>query len=66
MHSDVDQALAYVRGKLAHAGDQRIVIKADGLAAGKGVIVALTLAEAEAAITDMLAGNAFGAAAPAS
>ena len=39
-----------------------IVIKADGLAAGKGVIVAMTLAEAEAAITDMLAGNAFGAA----
>ena len=39
-----------------------IVIKADGLAAGKGVIVAMTLEEAEVAITDMLAGNAFGAA----
>jgi phosphoribosylamine--glycine ligase len=37
-----------------------IVIKADGLAAGKGVVVAMTLAEAEAAITDMLEGNAFG------
>src|SRR3546814_12282579 len=37
-----------------------IVIKADGLAAGKGVIVAMTVAEAEAAVTDMLAGNAFG------
>jgi phosphoribosylamine--glycine ligase len=39
-----------------------IVVKADGLAAGKGVVVAMTLPEAEAAITDMLAGNAFGAA----
>ncbi|MBL4940847.1 MAG: phosphoribosylamine--glycine ligase, partial [Colwellia sp.] len=37
-----------------------IVVKADGLAAGKGVIVALTLIEAEDAIKDMLAGNAFG------
>jgi len=37
-----------------------IVIKADGLAAGKGVIVAMTLDEAEAAVRDMLSGNAFG------
>jgi phosphoribosylamine--glycine ligase len=37
-----------------------IVVKADGLAAGKGVIVALTEAEAEAAVQDMLSGNAFG------
>ena len=36
------------------------VIKTDGLAAGKGVIVAMTLAEAEAAVRDMLSGNAFG------
>ena len=36
------------------------MVKADGLAAGKGVIVAMTLEEAEAAIKDMLAGNAFG------
>jgi phosphoribosylamine--glycine ligase len=36
------------------------VIKADGLAAGKGVIVAMTLIEAEDAVRDMLAGNAFG------
>jgi phosphoribosylamine--glycine ligase len=57
VHTNVDEALAYVRGKGAP-----IVIKADGLAAGKGVVVATTLAEAEAAITDMLAGNAFGAA----
>ncbi|MFO8142260.1 MAG: phosphoribosylamine--glycine ligase [Marinobacter sp.] len=53
--TDVDQALAYVREKGAP-----IVVKADGLAAGKGVIVAMTLAEAEDAIRDMLAGNAFG------
>ncbi len=39
-----------------------IVIKADGLAAGKGVIIAQTITEAETAITDMLAGNAFGTA----
>ena len=39
-----------------------IVIKADGLAAGKGVVVAVTLAEAHAAIDLMLADNAFGAA----
>ena len=37
-----------------------IVVKADGLAAGKGVIVALTVAEAETAVHDMLSGNAFG------
>ena len=53
--TDVDQALAYVREQGAP-----IVVKADGLAAGKGVIVAMTLAEAEDAIRDMLAGNAFG------
>ncbi|PJK03196.1 phosphoribosylamine--glycine ligase [Lysobacteraceae bacterium NML75-0749] len=55
VHEDVDAALAYVREKGAP-----IVIKADGLAAGKGVIVAMTLAEAEAAVRDMLSGNAFG------
>ncbi len=53
--TDVDEALAYVRKQGAP-----IVVKADGLAAGKGVIVAMTLAEAEDAIRDMLAGNAFG------
>jgi len=37
-----------------------IVVKADGLAAGKGVIVAMNTAEAIAAVEDMLAGNAFG------
>ncbi|BCS55097.1 phosphoribosylamine--glycine ligase [Geobacter sp. SVR] len=39
-----------------------IVVKADGLAAGKGVIIAQTRAEAMEAVTDMLSGNAFGAA----
>lgn len=53
--TEIDPALAYVREKGAP-----IVIKADGLAAGKGVIVAMTLQEAEDAIQDMLAGNAFG------
>src|SRR5574343_441910 len=37
-----------------------IVIKADGLAAGKGVVVAMSLAEAHAAIDDMLSGNTLG------
>lgn len=53
--TEVEPALAYLREKGAP-----IVIKADGLAAGKGVIVAMTLAEAEEAVQDMLAGNAFG------
>ena len=52
---DVDAALAHVRSQGAP-----IVIKADGLAAGKGVVVAMTLEEAEATVRDMLAGNAFG------
>mgnify|MGYP003624188550 FL=1 len=53
--TEVEPALAYLKEKGAP-----IVIKADGLAAGKGVIVAMTLAEAENAVRDMLAGNAFG------
>jgi phosphoribosylamine--glycine ligase len=55
--TDIEPALAYVRQQGAP-----IVVKADGLAAGKGVIVAMTLEEAEDAIKDMLAGNAFGSA----
>ena len=39
-----------------------VVVKASGLAAGKGVVVARTLAEAETAIDDMLVGNRYGAA----
>ncbi|WP_043307107.1 phosphoribosylamine--glycine ligase [Pseudomonas sp. ML96] len=53
--TEVEPALAYLREKGAP-----IVVKADGLAAGKGVIVAMTLAEAEEAVRDMLSGNAFG------
>lgn len=53
--TEVEPALAYLREKGAP-----IVVKADGLAAGKGVIVAMTLAEAEEAVKDMLSGNAFG------
>ncbi|WP_305805268.1 phosphoribosylamine--glycine ligase [Stenotrophomonas sp. YIM B06876] len=55
VHTEVEPALAYLREKGAP-----IVVKADGLAAGKGVIVAMTLAEAEDAVRDMLGGNAFG------
>ncbi|GEK46204.1 phosphoribosylamine--glycine ligase [Halomonas pacifica] len=51
----VEPALAYLAEKGAP-----IVIKADGLAAGKGVIVAMTQQEAEAAVRDMLEANAFG------
>ncbi|MGR7920134.1 phosphoribosylamine--glycine ligase [Zobellella denitrificans] len=53
--TQVEPALEYLREQGAP-----IVVKADGLAAGKGVIVAMTLEEAEAAVRDMLAGNAFG------
>ena len=53
--TEVEPALAYLQKVGAP-----IVIKADGLAAGKGVIVAMTLTEAEDAVRDMLAGNAFG------
>ncbi|HLH48421.1 MAG TPA: phosphoribosylamine--glycine ligase, partial [Roseiarcus sp.] len=54
--SAFEPALAYLREKGAP-----IVIKADGLASGKGVVVAATLAEAEAALRSMF-GGAFGAA----
>lgn len=53
--TEVEPALAYLRQKGAP-----IVVKADGLAAGKGVIVAMTISEAEEAVRDMLSGNAFG------
>ena len=54
---DCDAALAYLQTHPAP-----IVIKADGLAAGKGVVVAQTDAEAEAAVRDMLLDGAHGAA----
>jgi phosphoribosylamine--glycine ligase len=54
----------FTEAAAAHAYIERhgapIVIKADGLAAGKGVVVALSLAEAHAAIDDMLSGNKLG------
>ena len=53
---EIAPALDYLRQRTAP-----IVIKADGLAAGKGVIVAGTLAEAEQAVRDMLEGDRFGA-----
>lgn len=53
--TDRDAAKAYVDQQGAP-----IVIKADGLAAGKGVILAQTITEAHDAIDDMLAGNRFG------
>jgi phosphoribosylamine--glycine ligase len=54
--STLTPALAYL-----HSRPAPIVVKADGLAAGKGVIVAATHAEAEAAARDMLEGGRFGA-----
>ena len=54
--TDAEAAKAYVRDQGAP-----VVVKADGLAAGKGVIIAETVAEAEAAIDDMF-GGAFGGA----
>lgn len=53
--TDADAAKAYVRDRGAP-----IVVKADGLAAGKGVVVAATVAEAEAAIEEMLVDRRFG------
>lgn len=53
--TDIDPALQYIAEK-----GTPIVIKADGLAAGKGVILAQSQQEAEEAVRDMLAGNKFG------
>ncbi len=53
--TEVDAALDYLRGR-----SLPIVIKADGLAAGKGVIIAHDADDAARAVTDMLAGNRFG------
>ncbi len=55
--TEVAAATAYIKQQGAP-----IVVKADGLAAGKGVILAQTEQEAITAVEDMLAGNAFGAA----
>lgn len=53
--TEIEPAIAYIQAKGAP-----IVVKADGLAAGKGVILAQTEAEAIEAVQDMLSGNAFG------
>ena len=53
--TELDAAVAYIQKKGAP-----IVVKADGLAAGKGVVVAQDEASAIAAVSDMLAGNKFG------
>lgn len=53
--TELAPALDYLAAKGAP-----IVVKADGLAAGKGVIVAMTQSDAEAAVRDMLEANAFG------
>lgn len=55
--TDLAKALAYVR-----AVSFRVVIKASGLAAGKGVVLPTSVAEAEAALTDMMEKKVFGAA----
>ncbi len=55
--TEIEPALAFIRQTGAP-----IVVKADGLAAGKGVVVAQTVEEANAAVGEMLSGNAFGAA----
>ena len=51
----IDDAVAFI-----HKLGAPIVVKADGLAAGKGVVVASNVDEAEAAVVDMLGGGAFG------
>lgn len=54
-HTDANAARAYIREKGAP-----IVVKADGLAAGKGVVVAMTVAEAEEAVTEMMEAGIHG------
>ncbi|MFT5139085.1 MAG: phosphoribosylamine--glycine ligase [Lysobacterales bacterium] len=53
--TEIEPAIDFIRRTGAP-----IVVKADGLAAGKGVVVAQSIQEAEEAVHDMLAGNAFG------
>ena len=54
--TELDKALAYIREQGAP-----IVVKADGLALGKGVVVAATVAEAEQAVREMMEDKKFGA-----
>jgi len=53
--TDADEALAY-----AGALSEPVVVKADGLAAGKGVTICTSAAEAEAAVTEAMVGKVFG------
>lgn len=53
--TELNEALSYVHDHMLP-----VVVKADGLAAGKGVVLAQTREQAKAAVRDMLAGNAFG------
>lgn len=59
MFSDPEKAKAYIKEQAVP-----IVVKADGLAAGKGVIVAASTEEACSAVDDMLVNKAFGSAGP--
>lgn len=54
--SDIDEAVEYIKN-LSYS---KMVVKADGLAAGKGVVIAATKQEAISAAEDMLIGNLFG------
>ena len=58
--TDVAEAIAFIRQHSTQEPGVPIVVKADGLAAGKGVIVAHTALQAESAVLDMLAGNVYG------
>ena len=60
--TDLDKAIAYIKTTHISSGGAPIVVKADGLAAGKGVVVAETVEQAVETVRDMLAGNRFGAA----
>ncbi len=55
--NSIDKAIAYIQSQ-----ETKLVIKTDGLAAGKGVLLPQTKEEAEGIVTDMLSGNAFGTA----
>ena len=60
--TELDAALHYIRHKEAPTPQTPLVIKADGLAAGKGVVLAASLAEAESVLQDMMAMGSLGAA----
>jgi phosphoribosylamine--glycine ligase len=61
--NSVEGALAIIRSDQLGAPNEPIVLKADGLAAGKGVVVATSRAEAEIAVKELISGKTAGAAA---